>query len=102
MTDLSKSQQRRLATQCSGAGGALNLEDVIAALYACEINCSVSSFWDGGFDVALGDSMNGVTDQENFRTLSEAAEWLWRKAIERHANGRAALVAALRARQLAR
>jgi hypothetical protein len=29
------------------------------ALYAAEINCTVSSFWDAGFSVRLGDEMNG-------------------------------------------
>jgi len=36
-----------------------NLGKVIDALYDSEINCSVSTFWDGGFTMKLGDEMNG-------------------------------------------
>ena len=39
----------------------LALEDVMAWLYASEINCGIASFWDGGFTLFLGDDMNGRT-----------------------------------------
>jgi hypothetical protein len=37
----------------------MELGAVIQALYDSEINCSISSFWDGGFMVKLGDEYNG-------------------------------------------
>lgn len=45
-------------------------------LYASEINCSVSCLWDGGWDVKLGDEMNGFVAEGNFKTLDEAATFL--------------------------
>ena len=36
------------------------LSDVLAALYASEINCGLESFWDGGFRVWIGDPLNGA------------------------------------------
>ena len=36
-----------------------SLETVLARLYRSEINVSISTFWDGGWDVKLGDDMNG-------------------------------------------
>ena len=37
----------------------MQLLEIMAALYDSEINCSLSSFWDGGFTLALGDTVNG-------------------------------------------
>ena len=36
-----------------------NLERELKRLYDSEINVSITSFWDGGFQVALGDHTNG-------------------------------------------
>lgn len=33
--------------------------DALQQLYDSEINFTVSTFWDGGFDWKLGDEMNG-------------------------------------------
>ena len=54
------------------------LTDVMRALYASEINCSVSSFWDGGWLVQLGDYMNGFKAEHTFDDdkLEDAAAWL--------------------------
>ena len=49
-------------------------------LYESEINCSISRFWDNGWDVKLGDEMNGFVAEGNFRTLDEAADFLDREA----------------------
>jgi hypothetical protein len=43
----------------------------------------VSSFWDGGFDVRLGDAMNGFLEQDTVKTWSQVEEWL-RTAALRH------------------
>jgi hypothetical protein len=45
-----------------------------------EINCAISSFWDNGWDVKLGDEMNGFVAEGNFRTLDECADFLDRQA----------------------
>ena len=37
----------------------MDLTTVLMDLYRSEINCSISSFWDNGFLVQLGDDMNG-------------------------------------------
>ena len=58
----------------------MNLSHVIQKLYASEINCSISSFWDGGWDASLGDGMNGFRDSGNFDTLEEVAVFLDQEA----------------------
>lgn len=63
------------------------LVEVMEALYASEINCGVSSFWDGGFKVWLGDSMNGETDYSSFNSTeldTLAAGFLHNMAIKRY------------------
>jgi len=58
------------------------IEQILRDLYASEINASLSWFWDGGFDVALGDEMNGYGAQDTVSTLDEAAEWLRSNAVQ--------------------
>ena len=74
----------------------MNLLTVMAELYDSEINCAVSSFWDGGFTVKLGDTVNGFSASAEFWAPAgeqdskwlardgwrEAAEWLHSAAIE--------------------
>ena len=60
----------------------MELGAVIQALYKSEINCSVSTFWDGGFTVKLGDEMNGFVAEMECRTATETAEFLDRAARE--------------------
>ena len=50
-------------------------------LYDSEINFKVSSFWDGGFDVWIGDDLNGFRSQDCLRTWAEVEEWLKAEAI---------------------
>ena len=61
----------------------LALAAVLRALYASEINVSVSSFWDGGWRVKLGDDWNGFDAEKEFRNdaLDEAASWLVEQAL---------------------
>ncbi len=54
----------------------MKLNHVIQELYASKINCSISSFWDRGYEVKLGNQMNGFKDSESVDTLEEAAIWL--------------------------
>ena len=60
------------------------LEQILADLYDSEINASISWFWDGGIDVALGDELNGYVAHDQLKTLAEAAEWLRAKAVEHY------------------
>ena len=60
----------------------MDIEIVMKNLYESEINCSISSFWDNGWDVKLGDEMNGFVAEGNFETS-------WRRqpfSISRRAN----------------
>lgn len=50
--------------------------NIFEALYNAEINFSLSTFWDGGFDVELGDNMNGVKAETTCRTFPEVEAWL--------------------------
>ena len=58
----------------------MDIEIVMKKLYESEINCSISTFWDNGWDVKLGDEMNGFVAEGNFRNLVEAADFLDRQA----------------------
>lgn len=66
----------------------MNLETVMKRLYESEINCSISCFWDNGWDVKLGDEMNGFVAEGNFRTLDEAATFLDREARKHFADSK--------------
>lgn len=59
---------------------------ILQKLYDSEINAKIEWFWDGGFEVSLGDPMNGWLDSLNTRDWSEAEGWLRAKAIERYPN----------------
>lgn len=54
------------------------LETVLAALYRNEINCGLSSFWDGGWTVWIGDEMNGRRAEAEFDRgdLDKIPAWL--------------------------
>lgn len=56
--------------------------NVIDQLYALEINAAISWFWDGGFDVDLGDEQNGIRAHTNVDTWAEVEDWLREKAAE--------------------
>ena len=51
-------------------------KDPLKDLYDSEINWSLSTFWDGGIDVKLGDELNGFKDEANFDTIGECVDWL--------------------------
>jgi hypothetical protein len=57
-----------------------SLLSVLCSLYASEINVSlcVSSFWDEGWEVKLGDTVHGFKVQKTFANaeLDQAAPWL--------------------------
>lgn len=62
-----------------------DLARTMRELYASEINCGMSSFWDAGFEVWLGDDMNGrkVVDTNLYPGDLDAAARLLHEAALR-------------------
>lgn len=59
--------------------GNVTLASAMAALYKLEKNCRVSSFWDNGFLVEIGDDMNGFEHSQMFESHeldTKAAQWV--------------------------
>lgn len=50
--------------------------ELLQEIYESEINFYIETFWDGGMDVRLGDSLNGFKEIETFDTFNEAVEFL--------------------------
>jgi len=59
---------------------------ILQDLYDSEINFSIATFWDNGFEVKLGDDMNGFVASGNAAQFSNAVEWLMVRAIEKYPN----------------
>jgi hypothetical protein len=57
---------------------------VFQDLYHSEISFTVSTFWDRGFDVTLGDPVNGIKAQTNCNRWGEVEPWLMAAAIEHY------------------
>lgn len=49
---------------------------IIPDLYASEINARIEWFWDGGFDVAIGDDLNGWRETASIDDWVDALRWL--------------------------
>lgn len=49
---------------------------IFQKLYDLEINFSISCFWDNGFDVFIGDDMNGHQAEGRVYTWAEVEAWL--------------------------
>jgi len=62
----------------TGCPECFTLEEAMTYLYSYELNSSVSCHWDGGFDVRLGDDMNGFKSETSFDSeeLYKAGNWL--------------------------
>jgi len=54
--------------------------DILQKLYDNEINFSIDVFWDGGFELKLGDKINGFQAGGNVDTWEEAEDWFYRHA----------------------
>jgi hypothetical protein len=54
---------------------------VLQQLYDSEINFEVSGFYDAGFDVRLGDALNGFLAEGKVKTWAEAEGWLRDQAL---------------------
>lgn len=50
--------------------------DELQALYDSEINFTITTFWDAGFQWRLGDESNGFVAEGEARTMKEAVEEL--------------------------
>lgn len=60
----------------------LSLGEVLERLYKAEINAGISSFWDAGYRVWIGDESNGIKREAQFsvgKGASDLATWadLW-------------------------
>ncbi len=58
-----------------------DLTTVLKALYVSEINVSISCLWDGGWDIALGDEINGWHTKTMVENLDYAPAWLIENAV---------------------
>jgi hypothetical protein len=54
---------------------------ILQRLYDSEINFEVSNFYDDGFDVRLGDHLNGFIAKGKVGTWAEAEAWLREQAL---------------------
>ena len=54
---------------------------ILQSLYDSEINFEVSCFYDAGFDVQLGDGLNGFIEQCKVETWQQAEAWLRDQAL---------------------
>ena len=52
-------------------------------IYDSEINISINTLWDGGFDLKLGDEMNGYVEEGNVSKATEIIPW-FQAAIRTH------------------
>jgi hypothetical protein len=70
---------------CDGKGRLVTAIEILRRLYSYEMNVRIQSFWDGGYEFALGDDMNGFSDEETFEPeeLEEGFQWLLDRANER-------------------
>jgi hypothetical protein len=54
---------------------------IFQRLYDSEINFEVSGFYDAGFDVRLGDALNGFLVEGKVKTWDEVEAWLREQAL---------------------
>lgn len=58
------------------------MKNLIKSLYESEINVTISWFWDGGFEIKIGDEMNGFKSTFTTNDLSVLEQHLEMKAKE--------------------
>jgi hypothetical protein len=61
---------------------AANFGAILADLYPSEINATIRWFWDNGFELTLGDELNGIVAETTVRTIPAAAEWFVNAALQ--------------------
>jgi hypothetical protein len=57
---------------------------IFQRLYDSEINFSISCFWDGGFEVKLGDELNGFAAEARLERWDEIEPWLHAEALRHY------------------
>lgn len=55
-------------------------------IYDSEINFKISTFWDGGFDIALGDELNGIEAKTTVDVADDIVPWLKENFLEHFPN----------------
>lgn len=60
------------------------LATILQDLYDSEINYVISTFWDAGFRVMLGDDLDGFIAETRVATFREAVQWPALTAIKHH------------------
>lgn len=53
-----------------------SLEKILDRFYKEEINVTISSFFDGGWDFKIGDPLNGFQEESNHLRIPEGIEFL--------------------------
>jgi len=62
----------------------MNCLKMLQEIYDREVNISITTFWDSGYTVMLGDNMNGfVAEGDNFDTFEDAVVFL-REELDKH------------------
>jgi hypothetical protein len=59
-------------------------QTILQDLYDCEINFTISCFFDGGFHIRLGDVLNGFKAEARADTYAEAVQKLLAMALKHH------------------
>ncbi|AWM02580.1 hypothetical protein [Bradyrhizobium amphicarpaeae] len=57
---------------------------ILQDLYDSEINFTIITFWDAGFEIKLGDELNGFAATGRVNNFSEAVEWLRIRTLEQY------------------
>nr|WP_162759298.1 hypothetical protein [Brucella intermedia] len=55
--------------------------EVLKAAYDSDINIYLASFWDGGWEVRIGDEMDGFRAERRLRDIGKVAVWLKEEII---------------------
>jgi hypothetical protein len=88
---ISKKKRRSGTIAASPKDRTIKSREAISAsmfqqLYDSEINFGVSCFWDAGFDVRLGDAVNGFLAQDKVPTWEAVEKWLHYAALKFYPN----------------
>jgi hypothetical protein len=62
----------------------VKIDEALKRLYDKEINCSISSFWDGQWRVQIGDELNGFKAESTEIRIEDVAQALIDLAKETH------------------
>ncbi len=57
---------------------------IIQDLYDSEINFSIHTFWDAGFTVKIGDTINGFTDEMDCDNFIQCVDWLRQTVVKKY------------------